>query len=52
MPIANRIVVQQQCRRNPLAAPAPIEKDDGVGSAGNPMLLKPVPRNPDQDLPV
>ncbi len=31
---------------------APIEKDDGVGSAGLTMLGKPIPRNPDQGLPV
>ena len=52
MPIANCVVVQQQCRGDPLAAPAPIKKDNGVGSAGYAMLLKPVSRNPDQDLPV
>src|ERR1700739_3294183 len=52
MPIANRVVVQQQCRRDPLAAPAPIEKDDGVRSAGHPMLLKPIPRDPYQGSPV
>ena len=51
-PIADRVVVQQECRRDPLAAPAPIEQDDGVRPAGHPMLREPIPRNPDQGLPV
>ena len=52
MPIANRVVVQQQCRRDPLAAPALVEKDDGVGSAGHAMLRKSIPSKPGQGPPV
>jgi hypothetical protein len=51
-PSANRIVIQQQSRRDALAAPSPVKKDDGVRSAGDPMLREPIPRNPDQGLPV
>jgi len=51
-PVANRIVVQQQSCRDAFAVPAPIEKNDGVGSAGDAMLLKPIPRNLSQGLPV
>ena len=52
MPGANRIIVQQQSRRDALAAPSQIEKDKRVRSAGDPMLRKPIPRNPNQGLPV
>ena len=52
MPGADRIVIQPQRRRDALAAPSPVEKDDGVRSAGDPMLGKPIPGNPDQGLPV
>ena len=52
MPIANRVVVQQQSRRDALAAPAPVEKDDGVRPAGHPMLRKSIPRKPGQGSPV
>ena len=52
MPVANRVVVQQQGLRDALAAPALVEKDDGVRAAGDAMLGKPIPRNPDQGLPV
>jgi hypothetical protein len=45
-PIANRVIVEQQCRRDPLAAPAPIEKHDSIGSAGHAMLRKSTPSKP------
>ena len=51
MPIANRVVIQQKCRRDALTTPTPVEKHDSV-RAGHPMLGKPIPRNPDQGLPV
>src|SRR6202044_3349570 len=40
MPAADRIVVQQQSRRDTLAAPALVEKDDGIRPAGHAMLRK------------
>ena len=52
MPVANRVVIQQQGLRDPLAAPALVDKDNGVRSAGYPMLLKPVSRKPDQSSTV
>src|SRR3974390_1468373 len=52
IPGANRVIIQQQSRRDAFAAPSQIEKDDGVRSAGYPMLLKPLPGKPHQDLPV
>ena len=48
MPVADRIVVQQQSRRDTLAAPALVEKDDGVRPAGHAMLRKSIPRKPGQ----
>ena len=45
-PITNRVVVQQQSRRDTLAAPALVEKDDGVCPAGHAMLRKSIPSNP------
>ena len=52
IPIANRVVVQQECRRDALTTPTQVEKHDGVRSAGHPMLGKPIPGNPHQGLPV
>src|SRR5271166_2865418 len=52
MPIANRVVVQQQGLRDALAAPALVEKDDGVGSAGHAMLRKSIPSKPGQGSPL
>src|SRR5436309_7565417 len=52
MPVANRVVVQQQGLRDALAAPALVEKDNGVGSPGDAMLLKPVSGKPDQSSTV
>ena len=52
MPIANRVVVQQQGLRDALAAPALVEKDDGVGSAGHAMLRKSIPSKPGQGPPL
>jgi hypothetical protein len=46
IPIANRVVVQQQSCCDTLAAPALVEKDDRVRSAGHPMLRKSVPSKP------
>jgi hypothetical protein len=51
-PSANRVVVQKQSRCDTFAAPALVEKDDGVRPARNPMLREPIPRYPDQGLPV
>ena len=45
-------IVTQLSRRDPFAAPAPVEKDDGVRSAGHAMLLEPVSGNPDQSSTV
>ena len=52
MPAADRIVVQQQSRRDTLAAPALVEKDDGVRPAGHAMLRKSIPRKPGQGSSV
>jgi hypothetical protein len=52
MPVANRIVIQQQSLRDTLAAPALVEKDDGVRSTRYAMLPKPVSRQPDQSSTV
>ena len=52
MSVANRVVVQQQSRRDPFAAPGPVEKDDGVRSAGHAIFLKPVSGDPDQSSTV
>ncbi len=52
MPVANRVVIQQQSGCNPLAAPPLVEKDDGVGSAGYAVLRKSVPRNANQGSPI
>ena len=52
MPIANRVVVQQQSRGDTLAAPALVEKDDGVCPAGHAMLRKSIPSKPGQGPPV
>ncbi len=52
MPVANRIVIQQQGLRDTLAAPALVEKDNGVRSAGDAMLLEPVSGDPDQSSTV
>src|SRR5208337_5313659 len=52
MPVANRVVIQQQGLRDALAAPALVEKDNGVRPAGYAMLLKPVSRKPDQSSTV
>ena len=51
-PVANCVVVQQQSRPDPLATPRLIEKDHRVGSAGDAVLRKPVPRNADQGSPI
>jgi hypothetical protein len=52
MPIANRVVVEQQRRRDLLAAPALIEKHDRIGSTTYAMLPKPIPSKPGQGSPV
>src|SRR5438874_716408 len=52
MPVANRVVVEQQGLRDALAAPTLVEKDNGVGSPGHAMLLKPVSGKPDQSSTV
>jgi hypothetical protein len=52
MPIANRVVVRQQSRRDPLAAPALVEKDDSVRPAGHAMLRESVPCKAGQGPPV
>ena len=52
MPVANRVVVQQQGRRDPLAAPVLVEKDDRVRPAGHAMLRKAIPGKPGQGSPV
>src|SRR6202167_5171068 len=52
MPVADRVVVQQQSRRDTLAAPALVEKDDGVRPAGDAMLRKSIPRKPGQGSSV
>jgi hypothetical protein len=52
IPIANRVVIQQQSRRHALAAPALIEKDDGARPAGHAMLRKSIPSKPGQGSPV
>src|SRR5947209_8924256 len=52
MPVANRVVVQQQGLRDALAAPTLVEKDNGVSTPGDPMLLKPVSGKPDQSSTV
>ncbi len=52
MPVANRIVIQQQSLRDALATPALVEKDNGVRPPGDPMLRKPVSREPDQSSTV
>ena len=41
MPVANRVVVQQQGLRDALAAPALVEKDDGVRAAGDARAASP-----------
>src|SRR5580658_11353342 len=46
------IVVQQQSLRDALAAPALVEKDNGVRPPGDAMLRKPVSREPDQSPTV
>src|SRR5208337_4998062 len=52
MPVADRVVVQQQSRRDTLTGPALVEKDDGVRPAGHAMLRKSIPRKPGQGSPV
>ena len=52
LPSADRVVVQQQSRRDALAAPSPIEKDNGVRPAGHAMFRKSIPRKPGQGAPV
>ena len=52
IPIANRVVVQQQRRCDTLAAPTPIEKDNGVRPAAHAMLRKSIPSKPGQGSPV
>jgi hypothetical protein len=48
LPVANRVVVQQQSLRDALATPALVEKDNGVRPAGDAMLLEPSSRKPGQ----
>jgi hypothetical protein len=52
MPVAYRVVIQRQSRSDLLATPSTVEKNDGVGSTGDPVLLKPISGNPNQGLPL
>jgi hypothetical protein len=52
IPVANRVVVQQESRCDTLAAPALVEEDDRVRPAGHPMLRKSIPSKPGQGSPV
>jgi hypothetical protein len=46
MPVANRVVVQQQSGCDTLTALALIEEHHGVGPAGQAMLRKSIPSKP------